>query len=218
MPQYRIRRRRRPTNSTGTKCSATSARVVTSARRRTWAFGDNGLKWGYVRIGTSQFQDAEYDLKVGFYYVFIAACDSDCRDIDLALIDPDGNVVATDRDSDDTPVVAFVPAKAGRYRVRATIPDCGGIVGCYWALGGGSLTTAALFSSSRRRQFFTRCPAARSGRRWRASRRQRTGSCRSRNSPHRTAGRSSGRPSLPPWPSASSASCRHKPGTTEAVP
>jgi hypothetical protein len=110
------------------------SRYVGDAQKLGFRTLDNGLKWGYVRVGKDQFQDAEYDLRFGFYYAFVAACDSDCRDIDLALIDPDGNVVATDRDSDDMPVLLFAPAKPGRYRIRATVPGCGAIIGCYWAV------------------------------------------------------------------------------------
>jgi hypothetical protein len=92
----------------------------------------DGTKVGYIRLGRSQ--DAEFDLVQGYAYAFVGVCDRDCTDLDLALYDPDGRKVTEHTGIDDAPVVWFLAAQSGRYRVRATAPKCDAFIGCYWAL------------------------------------------------------------------------------------
>jgi hypothetical protein len=58
-------------------------------------------------------------------YTFIGACDGDCTNIDIELIDMrTGGVVASDMLPDDYPVVAFTPPANGQYLARVILQTC----------------------------------------------------------------------------------------------
>ena len=61
----------------------------------------------------------------GRRYFVVGACDSDCRDLDLQVIDASsGTTLARDLLLDDTPMVNFTPERSGRYKVRARMANC----------------------------------------------------------------------------------------------
>lgn len=58
-------------------------------------------------------------------YTVLGACDDDCSNIDIELIDMrTGGVVASDMLADDFPVVNFVPPADGQYMVRTLMQVC----------------------------------------------------------------------------------------------
>ena len=58
-------------------------------------------------------------------YRIVGACDDDCSNLDLELIDVStGGVVASDMLQDDFPVVDFTPQANGRYIVRLLMQTC----------------------------------------------------------------------------------------------
>lgn len=57
-------------------------------------------------------------LQAGESYVFVAGGDDDVKDLDLFVVDSEGNRVATDSKADATPMVEFSPEKTGQYAVR----------------------------------------------------------------------------------------------------
>jgi len=64
-------------------------------------------------------------LSGGAQYAFIGACDGDCNNVDIELIDMrSGGVVASDVLPDDYPVVAFSPPANGDYMVRVILQTC----------------------------------------------------------------------------------------------
>jgi hypothetical protein len=64
-------------------------------------------------------------LTAGTAYTFIGACDGDCTNVDIELIDgTTGGVVASDMLSDDFPVVSFTPSANGNYIVRLLMQQC----------------------------------------------------------------------------------------------
>ncbi|GIK49249.1 MAG: hypothetical protein KJZ75_00355 [Hyphomonadaceae bacterium] len=71
------------------------------------------------------------DLTGGAQYSFIGACDGDCTNVDLELIDMrTGGVVASDMLDDDYPVVHYRPEANGRYMVRLLMQSCS-VAPCY---------------------------------------------------------------------------------------
>lgn len=73
-------------------------------------------------------------------YIFIGACDGDCTNVDIELIDVrTGGVVASDMLPDDYPVVQFTPPADGQYIVRTLLQTCT-IAPCY--IGTRGLTQA----------------------------------------------------------------------------
>lgn len=64
------------------------------------------------------------DLTAGSSYYFSGACDHDCEDLDLQIIDAAGNRVASDTAEDDVPIVSFVPEASGGYTVRMVMAAC----------------------------------------------------------------------------------------------
>ena len=68
----------------------------------------------------------QVELAGGTAYRVIGACDDDCTNMDLELIDVStGGVVASDMLDDDFPVVSFTPQANGRYIVRLLMQTCG---------------------------------------------------------------------------------------------
>lgn len=64
-------------------------------------------------------------LNGGTPYVFIGACDGDCNNIDIELIDMHtGGVVASDVLPDDYPLVQFTPPATADYMARVILQTC----------------------------------------------------------------------------------------------
>ena len=94
----------------------------------------DGYKQGYIETGKGNYQTATFYLEAGYVYLFVGACDSDCRDLDFELQDANERAIARDTDPDDTPVIQFQPSSSGNYTIVAAVPGCNAIIGCYWAV------------------------------------------------------------------------------------
>jgi hypothetical protein len=71
------------------------------------------------------------NLTGGTPYTFLGACDGDCTNVDIELIDMrTGGVVASDMLADDYPVVAFTPPADGQYIARLLLQNCT-VAPCY---------------------------------------------------------------------------------------
>src|SRR5215470_11121845 len=64
------------------------------------------------------------ELVGGASYRIIGACDNECSDVDIELIDSSGAVVASDTLPDDYPIVDHVPTANGAYVVRMIMQRC----------------------------------------------------------------------------------------------
>ena len=69
-------------------------------------------------------------LEAGKQYIFFADCDRQCSNIDLALADGSGKIVAKDEDSDDSPVFSWQAKQSGQYTLTVSIPKCETSNGC----------------------------------------------------------------------------------------
>ena len=60
----------------------------------------------------------------GNEYILIGKCDQDCSDLDLTIYDPNGNEVASDLATDDSPTLHIKSAVNGNYRLKVAMPAC----------------------------------------------------------------------------------------------
>lgn len=63
-------------------------------------------------------------LHAGTAYAMVGVCDSDCRDLDLALYDVAGTEVDSDAERDDVPIVRVTPSETMRYRIKVVMANC----------------------------------------------------------------------------------------------
>ena len=91
------------------------------------------IRAGYVQVGrdiiTPINSDGDglrhtYQLTAGRHYVFVGACDQDCTDVDMEILDGRGRQVANDTAADDRPVVGVTPPADGQYTVRIWLASC----------------------------------------------------------------------------------------------
>ncbi len=94
----------------------------------------DGIKTGYIKKGAGNFQDAVFHLEKGYAYAFVGQCDSDCHQLTFQLFNQDGDQIGSDQTNGDTPAIWLLVTHSGDYRIRATMPSCGGFFGCYWAV------------------------------------------------------------------------------------
>lgn len=88
----------------------------------------------------------QVNLRRGVAYRILGACDNECNDVDLELLDPSGAVVVHDRLADDYPLLNITPATDARYTVRIILKTCT-LAPCYVGArvlqpSGGANTTA----------------------------------------------------------------------------
>lgn len=63
-------------------------------------------------------------LSKGKKYGFAAVCDASCNDIDLSLIDANGQVIQQDNGNEETAVVKYTANKTGRYYLSVDMAAC----------------------------------------------------------------------------------------------
>ncbi|MDF0553389.1 hypothetical protein [Kamptonema sp. UHCC 0994] len=68
-------------------------------------------------------------------YIFVAACDENCKDLNLALKDLSGEVVATSENVDSLPVITFTPPSESEYQIGAKPGECTTAKGCNFGMG-----------------------------------------------------------------------------------
>lgn len=64
------------------------------------------------------------NLEANTRYTVIGACDADCSNVDIELIDSRGGVIASDMLPDDYPVVTYTPTENGVYYARLLMQSC----------------------------------------------------------------------------------------------
>ncbi len=100
----------------------------TSLERRDEVLGENGFRPVGERLrggsGEGESVDHSVQLTAGVEYRMVAVCDQDCTDVDLILLNASGEILTSDVETDDSPVVGLTPAQSGRYTVRVAIVTC----------------------------------------------------------------------------------------------
>jgi hypothetical protein len=103
--------------------------VVQMAGRGLARWGD--FRYGALRTGAREVHQVQ--LRGGFVYALVAFCDEDCTDIDLQLHDAAGNLVDSDFELDDRPVVTAEVPRDATFRLTVSMPSCS-IEPCYYGV------------------------------------------------------------------------------------
>ncbi len=68
-------------------------------------------------------------------YAVYSSCDFDCYDLDMAIVDDDGEDIDSDYEDDDVPIIMVEPGESGReLTIRIDMEGCDEDV-CVWAVG-----------------------------------------------------------------------------------
>ncbi|KAF0113080.1 MAG: hypothetical protein FD128_1321 [Hyphomonadaceae bacterium] len=90
------------------------------------------LSLGFRRTTTTGSQslnddgNATFNMPViaGQRYAVLGACDSDCTDLDIKILDASGAMVTQDAATDDLPTAYFEARQTGSYRLQVTMYQC----------------------------------------------------------------------------------------------
>lgn len=85
-------------------------------------------------LGDEEVQYINLNLRRGTQYGIVSVCDEDCRDIDLSIYDSNGNLIDSDIEYDDHPMVSVNPNWSGRFRVKVKMTNCP-TGACYYGVG-----------------------------------------------------------------------------------
>lgn len=101
-----------------------------------WADGEGYSTRNYLigKLDKDETDTWTMTLYGGNEYIIIGACDGDCGDLDIAVLDEYDNPVAGDTETDDVPVVELNLEEQGRYQIKVTMYDCS-VEPCYFGLG-----------------------------------------------------------------------------------
>lgn len=82
----------------------------------------NELKIGSLDRGSEVTLDL--DLQIARTYYIAGACDQDCTDLDLILLNGNGDQIDSDVLGDDVPIVDTTVARSGRFRLTVRMVTC----------------------------------------------------------------------------------------------
>lgn len=75
-------------------------------------------------LGNGGDDDITLTLRGGVSYAIVGVCDNDCKDIDLRLYDDNGNLISSDVQRDDTPIVRVTPRWNASFTIRVIMAEC----------------------------------------------------------------------------------------------
>jgi len=85
------------------------------------------------RLDPSESDTWTFPLNAGTEYVIVGACDEDCTDVDVTVMQG-SNTVASDELDDDLPVVGFTAGKGGNHEIVVKMYECDASY-CYFGFG-----------------------------------------------------------------------------------
>ncbi|WP_225977448.1 hypothetical protein [Nostoc sp. CENA543] len=120
-----------PTSNTGVQIAQSdryTRQIGVQLVRAAKAAGQGGLRLTHDPfvgdLGGNGEDDITVNLRKGVSYAIVGVCDEDCNDIDLKLYDDNGNLIASDTETDDNPVVTVSPRWNARFKIRVVMPKC----------------------------------------------------------------------------------------------
>jgi hypothetical protein len=125
-----------------TAASANNSRYVNDIANQLVRAARTAGLGGYTRthepfidkLTHDDYDNITINLRAGTSYAIIGVCDRDCQDLDIVLYDRAGNVIASDLQNDDTPLVRINPNRSGTYRIRVNMASCNNNP-CYYGVG-----------------------------------------------------------------------------------
>ena len=101
---------------------------------------DENIAMGYSmknyfigKIGSSDENTYNFNLRSGKRYLIEGVCDEDCEDLDLYISDAKGNELDRDLAVDNSPLLFFEPPSSGRYEIKVSMFACN-VEPCYFGL------------------------------------------------------------------------------------
>ncbi|WP_147275997.1 hypothetical protein [Pelagibacterium lacus] len=88
--------------------------------------------FGVFRIDEGRTVEVELDVPAETSIQIMGDCDEDCFDLDLAVYDASGALLAEDRLDDYYPIVNFTTGRNGRITIELDMVDCDAVY-CYTA-------------------------------------------------------------------------------------
>lgn len=104
--------------------------MIASARRD--GYGDAAGPFYDLVAGGSR-KSLRVTLEAGQSYRVIGKCDNDCSDLDLRLYDENDNLVTSDVETDDQPIVSVTPRRTATFRVEVAMATCSTSL-CGWGV------------------------------------------------------------------------------------
>lgn len=83
--------------------------------------GYNAVDGSAMLLRPGEMFAKEMYLVAGKRYLFVAAGCDDAIDVDIAVLNSKGNLVAADIDSDALAATTFIPAQSGNYKIVAVL-------------------------------------------------------------------------------------------------
>lgn len=75
------------------------------------------------RMGEGKSDSWTLNFEKGTSYKIVGACDKDCSDLDIEVMDG-SDVLTRDILTDDAPIVNFTPKASGQLRIKVTMAKC----------------------------------------------------------------------------------------------
>lgn len=98
------------------------------------------------RLRRQAMENVVLDFEAGIQYFVVGACDNDCSDLNMELVDASGRIITEDMKKDALPILVHAPEMAGRYTVRVSMAACSSEP-CFYGVvtygRGSGLTVAA---------------------------------------------------------------------------
>ena len=88
----------------------------------------------YGNLYSSGDETFQIELGSGRPYAILGACDDDCGDLDLFLIDRNGNELDSDTEVDSFPMLSVTPSSSGTFTVRVEMFECS-TEPCFFSVG-----------------------------------------------------------------------------------
>jgi len=85
--------------------------------------GYGSLNYIIGRMGEGKTDSWTLNFEKGTTYKIIGACDKDCSDVDIEIMDG-SEVLARDLLADDAPIVSFTPKASSQLRIKVTMVKC----------------------------------------------------------------------------------------------
>lgn len=76
----------------------------------------------------------ELSLDEGMDYAIVGVCDEDCTDLDLTLLNGNGDAISNDSEPDDFPLVSVTPDRTGTYVLEVDMYACADEP-CFYGVG-----------------------------------------------------------------------------------
>ncbi|MEM9597159.1 MAG: hypothetical protein AAGD06_22995 [Acidobacteriota bacterium] len=129
--------------SQGLTNSGSSSGLGSSVRSQLDAEGSRLRRQGFTEshnavfnsLGDNRSANVRLELQRGRRYKIVGYCDSDCSDLDLALLTSGGSSpLASDVLTDDYPKIEYLPSSSGSYVVKVSMVTCS-IEPCTYGVG-----------------------------------------------------------------------------------